>query len=184
MSAAPESGGGGPSLIEDGCSQSFPLYSVMCRLSDEGWPEAQYLRYLSKEFREEKLLWDGLVQNSCAGSIGIDKRTSLMYHSYMGNEQRVRWLLARGARPDGVKTLREGFTAIHYAAQEGHSGVCSLLLWAGGSPSVLSKNGTYVRSPPLRTLSLPSPSPYHTSPSSPHTCSKQSPSIMRLGRAT
>jgi ankyrin repeat protein len=60
-------------------------------------------------WREEQI-WDGLVRVQR----GHQRRTHLMYAAKMGDVERVRWLLARGAQTE----LRDsrGWTALNYAA--------------------------------------------------------------------
>ena len=65
--------------------------------------------------------------------------TPLMYAALGGNEAIVRELLGKQVR---VNTDAPGWTAMHYAALRGHSGVLSLLLDGGGNINAAAENGT------------------------------------------
>ncbi|VVC34913.1 Hypothetical protein CINCED_3A025173 [Cinara cedri] len=66
--------------------------------------------------------------------------TPLQHASYKGNEQIVRWLLARGADVNSGKHKYQ-YSALHFGALSGNPRVCSLLLAAGAKSELANSVG-------------------------------------------
>lgn len=66
-------------------------------------------------------------------------RTALMNAAIDGKRNDVSWLLEEGADPDIVD--KEGWSAIHYAAQRNDVQTIRLLLNAGANVHIMNENG-------------------------------------------
>jgi len=146
MPLGPGDGGAGGGAEGDStwgkfCDEDL-LFNVLTRVAENGYGSVCVLSgvgWLNKGAWNDEPLWDALSQ-ACSSSRGYDERTPLMYHSHAGSVERAQWLLERGARPNG-RTRKEGFSALHWAAQAGHAHVVALLLRKGASPDLHSGSG-------------------------------------------
>ena len=76
----------------------------------------------------EEAFWSGLVR---VAHPGRQKVTRLIYTAAHGDAARVSWLLARGA-PRDAKDVN-GYTALHWASNKGHTDAVRTLLAAGAN---------------------------------------------------
>jgi ankyrin repeat protein len=66
-------------------------------------------------------------------------RTVLLNSALYGNLSLIHWLLEKGADINHVDI--NGYTALHFAAQETHTNVVKFLLEHGAIPNIQDKNG-------------------------------------------
>lgn len=89
----------------------------------------------SREGTVRTLLTDGSTIN--AGN--HNGQTSLHLATELGNSGIVKTLLEQGAMVDAVETAT-GYTPLHYAAGQGHTELCELLIRFGADPDALTEN--------------------------------------------
>lgn len=100
------------------------MLRVATLLACEGyWRDIQHIQQVSKLFRWDEVLWD--VVRDEVGRGGVSHRTRLMHAGFVGDVERLRFLLARGANVNAATRgagIAGGFTPLMYASQEGHLG--------------------------------------------------------------
>jgi Ankyrin repeats (3 copies) len=84
----------------------------------------------------EHQMWDSPLKDM---GHGRDKRTRLMHAAWVGNVNRVKWLLRRGASVD--KADKWGWTALHFASSHGHLEVVRELLVGGADVNKANNDG-------------------------------------------
>jgi len=90
---------------------------------------------LSRETRDEEVLWDAVKDLPSFAK----QRTRLMYAAKTGDVGRLRWLLARGARPEARDWL--GRTALFYACEAGNALAARELLARGAAADAVAGAG-------------------------------------------
>ena len=61
-------------------------------------------------------------------------RTRLMHACWVGNYERAKFLLDRGANPNAVRPT-DGYSCLMHAAEKGHAACCAELLKRGADPN-------------------------------------------------
>ena len=98
--------------LEPGVHGEADLIEIATRLACEGyWQDIKHVMGVSRVFRYDEQLWDAMKDEPGGGPEG---RTRLMYATGKGDLERVRFLLARGARVDKTNIL--GATPLHCAS--------------------------------------------------------------------
>jgi ankyrin repeat protein len=103
---------------------------LITRLACEGyWQDIKQVMLVSRVFRYDEQLWDAVKDEPGTGK---GKRTRLIYAARMGDLERVRFLLARGARVEngctfGIYTTHTGYTPLMGTSEEGHLEVVRVL---------------------------------------------------------
>ncbi|WP_339698825.1 ankyrin repeat domain-containing protein [uncultured Roseivirga sp.] len=80
-----------------------------------------------------------ILQNHGIDAYDEDKRTALIWASFFGQVNIVKWLIEGGANPNFQDRI--GYTGLHFCAQEQNTEVAKLLLEKGADPNVMDQHG-------------------------------------------
>jgi hypothetical protein len=117
--------------LEPGVHGEADLIEIATRLACEGyWQDIKQVMEVSRVFRYDEQLWDAMKDEPGGSKY---KRTRLMYAAWVGDLERARFLLDRGARVNRGSSFAPwystfpGFNALMGASHEGHLDVVSAL---------------------------------------------------------
>jgi len=113
-------------------SAGFIVFAIMLSHSVDHY---KWLQYGLDHFKEQPKIDRAMLSLEDG-----DRRTLLHAASIVGNLDAVNWILKRIKTVDLKKKDKDGSTALHLAAQNGHLSTYDALLKAGSSPNLVDFN--------------------------------------------